>query len=372
MKMRQGRWLRTILQSCFARGLVKQPGQVIVIFALASIPVMGFVGLSIDGGNILAQRRIAQNGADAGALAAIRDFIQSPSGNPLSTAQDYATRNAASGNQLQLAIQADYINNAGTVETSRSSATGVRVTVTKRFPTYFISILGISEFTVSAKASGKIQQWTPSGGPFLVCADGLLNTDGLNDNTSTPSDYLAGGNGILNFSTNPPTIRPEALAQEFFVHGSKNGQNDGDCGWEDSNNFKGVTDPASSASCPTAPCWIPFTNGNTSGPVDYHIAGIPGCSGNSDSFAEGCVAILPVTVRKNSPEDNCTGTDPANNMCVRAWVPFQLRTGPTTANGCAGSNCHIGRIIETVLLINSPGVDCTPPCTGALVAKLSE
>src|SRR5688572_171002 len=74
----------------------RHPAQVLVLFALASIPLMGFVGLSIDGGNIFVQRRLAQNAADAGALAAIRDIAMgnsSPGGTPLADATYYANQN---------------------------------------------------------------------------------------------------------------------------------------------------------------------------------------------------------------------------------------------------------------------------------------
>ena len=371
-------WLRhTTDSSHSSQQRRRQPGQVLVLFALASIPIMGFVGLSIDGGNILAQRRIAQNGADAGALAGARDMMASLpngggplSGEPFTTARKYAEENAKSGNQLELTVTPEYINNSGTVVYDKTTANGLRVTVTKRFPTYFISVLGISDFTVSAVAAGKIQRWPGGYGPFVVCSDGLKADLGSDKTHEDPDDFLPGG--LLNFGTDPPTVRPEAMGQDFFVHGPPVGQNDGDCGWEPSgSNFKGNGKEAQTTLCTSTPCWFDYTNGTDVGKIEVHVAALPGCEGLPETYTDGCVAILPVSVRKGSTYDTCGSPAPPSAECVRAWVPFQLKKGTGSSCGSDGS-CHIGRIVNTVLLTSAPGVDCTPPCSGPLVVKLTQ
>src|SRR5512141_3125363 len=45
-----------------------QRGQVLIIFVFVIIVLIGFVGLAVDGGNVYADRRHAQNAADAAAL----------------------------------------------------------------------------------------------------------------------------------------------------------------------------------------------------------------------------------------------------------------------------------------------------------------
>src|SRR5690242_3236256 len=47
-------------------------GQTVVIVALCMLALVAFVGLAVDGGSSLLQRRTMQNAADAGALAAIQ------------------------------------------------------------------------------------------------------------------------------------------------------------------------------------------------------------------------------------------------------------------------------------------------------------
>ena len=54
----------------------RERGQMIVLFALMSTVILLSVGLVIDGGNALAQRRTAQNASDFAALAGARIVAQ--------------------------------------------------------------------------------------------------------------------------------------------------------------------------------------------------------------------------------------------------------------------------------------------------------
>ncbi len=50
-------------------------GQVLVVFALSLITLLGFAGLALDGGSTFAQRRSQQTAADMAALAAANDYL---------------------------------------------------------------------------------------------------------------------------------------------------------------------------------------------------------------------------------------------------------------------------------------------------------
>ncbi|HYH03669.1 MAG TPA: Tad domain-containing protein, partial [Bacillota bacterium] len=50
-------------------------GQVLVLILFAIVVIMGFAALAVDGGQIYAERRRAQNAADSAALAAANAFI---------------------------------------------------------------------------------------------------------------------------------------------------------------------------------------------------------------------------------------------------------------------------------------------------------
>jgi Flp pilus assembly protein TadG len=52
----------------------RMAGQSLIIFALFALVLIGFMGLAVDGGFILAERRQIQNAADAGAVAAAKSL----------------------------------------------------------------------------------------------------------------------------------------------------------------------------------------------------------------------------------------------------------------------------------------------------------
>lgn len=64
-------------------------GQVMIIFAAAALVLIGFVALSIDAGFLMAERRQAQNAADAGALAGAKSVQRSQETQAEASALDY-------------------------------------------------------------------------------------------------------------------------------------------------------------------------------------------------------------------------------------------------------------------------------------------
>jgi len=357
----------------------RQPGQVLVLFALASIPLMGFVGLAIDGGNILAQRRIVQNGADSGAISGARDLARSAS-DPKATAHSYATTNAGLGTQANTPSTTSvetYINNSGTTGVSKDAAAGINVTVTKSFKTYFLSVINIPTYTVSAMAQGKVQSYAPSGGPFIVCGDkaAKVNSDGSTTNTAIVSDW------------SPPTIDSSQIGKEFAVHWPQMNDNDCDYYKNSGSAYNGVAynDPSNVCTgfTPGQGCWMAGTTGTHAGPSRTAVAGLTGCNATDETGYDSCIVILPIMAPKNGAGNasNCPGTDPYSGnqkgMCVRLWAAFRLRSGANTPHpsGCNDAQCHIGTLLGSVVVtdISSGTVsDCTPPCTGPMVVRLSQ
>lgn len=149
-------------------------GQVIVIFALALVPILGMVGLVIDGGNAFAQRRADQNATDAAALAGALDMAENlPWQNkglagPNSDADIAATIVASAAENGIATIAATYVNINGidlgvTVGQGAvpAAAAGVRVAGTKTFDAYFSGAIGIPSWTVTTEATavaGYVQQ----------------------------------------------------------------------------------------------------------------------------------------------------------------------------------------------------------------------
>jgi Flp pilus assembly protein TadG len=166
----------------FTRPSSGQRGQALVLFALSLVVIVLAVGLVIDGGNALVQRRASQNASDFAALAGARIVAEFISGD---------TTNGTDAN-VQLAIQQSIAVNGGTITfgapsgpyyvkddgTSTgvyvgtgaipSSAVGVTVHSSRSWSPYFLGIVGITRWSASADATAKggYAAGGPSGGVF--------------------------------------------------------------------------------------------------------------------------------------------------------------------------------------------------------------
>src|SRR6266511_3830527 len=174
-------------------------GQMLIAFAFGLVALLSAAGLVVDGGNLLIQRRTAQNAADAAALAGARalSVATSASDSTVATAIcQYVTSNRAG--QAPTA-GASFVNSSGTTvgaigltsncqssqtaTTIPATAAGVRVVATiGPFATFFLASAGIPTWTVSAAASSRVTQLasiTP-GAPIVAGCGGYMydNTGG--------------------------------------------------------------------------------------------------------------------------------------------------------------------------------------------------
>ena len=341
----------------------KSSGQVLLIYGVGAVAVIGFAGLAVDGGLIFTRRRLAQNAADAAALVGARDIVNSRFSSIDADVTTYTHGNASSAATASWS----YVNNAG-ASVSQSNGTGVSVLVTHNFGTLFIRVLGMSTFTVTARGTALVQSLAGTADvPFIVCSDALRYT-----NANNPPVYAG---GILDYTTSPPSVLEAAVGTDFLVHGSKvsgNG-NHGDCGWTGgSATFKGN---AETGGCTGTPCYYPWSNGNNSGQLDVRVAGMQGCTGGIDSYVDGCVALLPIVPEMGGTGDNCPrpipSTNGGNNMCVATWAAFQLYRGDNAGPpGCNSTNCHHAVLLGNVLVTQGVGIDWTPGASGTLVVRL--
>ena len=199
-------------------------GQVLVIFALASLVLLGALGLAIDGGYDYIQRRGMQNAADAAALAGARAISQ----NQTNTQVRQAVLDAAAHNGVTDAtkVTCTFITNAydpitntlGTTQdcaagtagvamsTFTANYTGVLVGTTERHQTFFFRALGVAQSGASATAAARVERPIGvTGGPFMVC--------GVDTTVTNASAVYQGGiyqtNGTYpttRDSNNKPTI----------------------------------------------------------------------------------------------------------------------------------------------------------------------
>jgi Flp pilus assembly protein TadG len=148
-------------------------GQVLVIFALILVVLLGFTGVAIDIGRQNAEQRHIQTAADAAALAACRALIDGASDNAAATAARNVARinieRSPSGTSAVIApdiakVYAD--GHAGDPAYLTSgvlvSGTTVRVAISSTVDTTLARVVGIPTLDTSARARCSLQ-----GGPAL-------------------------------------------------------------------------------------------------------------------------------------------------------------------------------------------------------------
>jgi len=143
-------------------------GQMLVIFALALVALIGMVGLIIDGGDTFLQRRDQQNVADAAAMAAGYASVNGQDVN--AAAQDVATANG-------------YVNGQNnTTVTVNVGSDSITVDVSRPHQNYFAGAMGFTSWGVSTTAS--VQAGIPIGAFGAMPL--IFNEAAFND-TSTSS-----------------------------------------------------------------------------------------------------------------------------------------------------------------------------------------
>jgi len=170
-------------------------GQVLVIFALASLVLLGALGLAIDGGYDYIQRRGMQNAADAAALAGTRAISQNQTDSQVTqVVLDTAAHNGVTD---PTKVTCTFITNTynavtntvGTtlpcskagvaMSTFTANYTGVLVGTTEQHQTFFFRALGITQSGAAATAAARVERPVGvTGGPFMVCGVDTTVTNG--------------------------------------------------------------------------------------------------------------------------------------------------------------------------------------------------
>jgi Flp pilus assembly protein TadG len=188
-----------------------EQGQAIVIMALAMIALLAFAALAIDGANAYVERRRAQNGADAGALAGARQIwmnrvsldtsetqvlreinetaekngIGDTNGIGGDTVNDYVRSyyTDRNGNPLTNNGQPIAVGTSGSIP---STAAGLKVYASRDFRTFIAGIIGRTEMGAMADATAVF--WPPP-----TCGDYAIYATGPSGNNQ--SVHVTGSNG---------------------------------------------------------------------------------------------------------------------------------------------------------------------------------
>ena len=149
-------------------------GQVLIIFTLLLIVLLGFAGIAIDIGRQVAERRHVQTAADAAALAACRALIAGSSDSTaVSAAQQVALANIADSPSAATATMdspATYQDDDGDAVIAADelhsgiviAGTTVRVAISSSVPTTVARVLGFADLETGARARCDLR-----GGPAV-------------------------------------------------------------------------------------------------------------------------------------------------------------------------------------------------------------
>jgi hypothetical protein len=181
-----------------------QRGQTLVIVAAAMVGLLALAGLAIDGGNLVMERRRAQNAADAAALAGTRllslammtcDPIDMPeldlkiarAVNEYAETNGISDTNGSPGDEVNGNVVAYYVNpsetrlgTVGAMGTVPSGSSGVEVELQDRHRTYFLLVVGIRSIPSSAVAmamTGIVRDLPPGAGLLPIAVPQIVVDD---------------------------------------------------------------------------------------------------------------------------------------------------------------------------------------------------
>ena len=124
-----------------------EPGQALIVIALAFVGIVGMMGLVVDGGNAFNDRRKAQNAADAAALASAYARIKGGDmvGAALASAAENGYNNDGVNNVVVLYTPPKDGPHEGDIEY-------IQIIITSHVKTYFARVVGTQQITNTVQA----------------------------------------------------------------------------------------------------------------------------------------------------------------------------------------------------------------------------
>ncbi|MEA2518031.1 MAG: putative Flp pilus-assembly TadE/G-like, partial [Chloroflexota bacterium] len=171
----------------------REAGQIIVIFALALVVIIGMVGLVIDGGGAFAQRRSEQSVADVSSLAGANAYMNTNTVAAASSAAIAAARAAATRNGYTHGVNGATV---GVTVGLKSSGAVVRVAITAPHSNTFARVMGMDTWPVSvtAGAEAAVVDTGIAAAPWIMNI-GAFNPDGTPKYTSANPIAFGESNG---------------------------------------------------------------------------------------------------------------------------------------------------------------------------------
>jgi len=314
-------------------------GQILVMFALALIVIIGMVGLILDTGSTFAQRRGEQNAADLASIAGANAYMNTyliVIGND--TVKRTVATSAAQIAAILSATRNGYTNgvNGATVPTPTvsymQSGASVRVSVTAPHVNAFSRVYGQNSWNVSVEATavtGTID--TATGAAPWTMSRNAFNTDGSPKYTSTnPQDF-----GETNGDYPTSTL---------------------DIAWTDYNGSNNVnTSEVSSIISGSNVVTATFTSGQYLG--QHNQGNHTALYGDVDQYLSG--KTRPVPIVGPGP---CAAPQQSNaGGCFVGWAEFYI----VSAGGSSSKNIRgyfTGNFISAPMSVGACPVNPTTPC----------
>lgn len=175
----------------------RERGQMLALFAICLIAIIGITGLVIDGGLTMVQKRDQQNVADAAAMAGAYSYANT--GSTTSAAAQAQSNAAANGyvdgtDGVRVVVNATASGGIGTVV----------ATVTKPHRNFFSGVLGFTSWdvTTTATAISGIPNGVVGAMPLLFNKKSFPKTNGRSNEVSF--DEPGSGNQDVPQDANPP------------------------------------------------------------------------------------------------------------------------------------------------------------------------
>ena len=262
------------------RDRTRERGQVLVVFTLALLGILGVVGLAVDGGSTFAQRRNQQSATDLAALAAANDYLIN--GN--------LTLAVARGRTIAAANAFTHGVGGTNVDVSIDTSNGARITVVIDSPhqNSVVGVVGMPVWMVSteAEALAGFPDTAYGASPFIFAASAFENDgtplyqtetdfgEGNGDVPNGPQDFAWTnyGTGNVNTSGVRDIIQGTTVIDKTIQFGEYIGQHN------NGNHTALYSDVDTYMSGVEVPAAVVDANGNFVGWATFHVVSASGGS----------------------------------------------------------------------------------------------
>jgi Flp pilus assembly protein TadG len=220
-----------------SRKRTAESGQIIVLFALGLIAMVGMVGLVLDGGSVFSQRRSQQSATDMAAMAAANQFLVS------------GDKALAIASGRSVAAENGFTHAAGSTVVNITFAAGdteISADIASEHRNNFASVMGFATWDVGTTAT--VEAGIPNsaiGAPFL------FNIDIFEDLTGRPRSEYSDKNNPFTFGDGNGDVPTAASDIAWTCYGT--------CGNVDSSTVRSMTDGTSPVSVDLDPL-VDFNN----------------------------------------------------------------------------------------------------------------